>query len=187
MEEDVNKSLEVLKNGGTIVYPTDTIWGIGCDATNPKAVEKVFQIKNRPSQKSFIILLNSIKYLNKYILEIPDVAEQLFSVADNPLTVVLPGAKNLAHNLIPEEGTIALRIPQDTFCQTLLSRFKKPIVSTSANRSGDSAPSVFSEINQQILKKVDYVVNWRRSETTPGQPSSIIKVGLNGEVEIIRD
>jgi L-threonylcarbamoyladenylate synthase len=186
MVDDIKKALEVLKRGGVILYPTDTIWGIGCDATNAEAVKRVYEIKKRNDRKSMLILLGNSSYLSFYVQLVPEIAYQLIDVTDQPLTIIYPGAKNLAPNLIAEDGSIGIRITDDEFCIQLLSRFKKPLVSTSANVSNSVSPANFSEINQEIIDSVDYVVTWRQDDYTKRQPSGIIKLGKNGEVEVIR-
>lgn len=186
MIEEIKNALEILKNGGIILYPTDTIWGIGCDATNAEAVSKVYQLKQREDSKSLIILLDHPNRLNSYIDVIPDIAWDLIEVTDKPLTIIYPGAKNLAKNVINSDGTVGIRITTDEFCKNLISKFQKPLVSTSANISGDPHPSNYVKIHPDIIKNVDYVVNWRQEETSGSEPSSIIKLGLGGQVEVIR-
>jgi L-threonylcarbamoyladenylate synthase len=186
MNNEIYKIVEILNSGGVILYPTDTIWGIGCDGTNKSAVEKIYKIKQREDSKAMLILIESEARLQQYITEVPDIAYQLIEVADKPLTIIFPGAKNLASNLIAEDGSVGIRIPNDEFCQKLLTRFKKPIVSTSANISGTASPIIFSEIDEKIIKNVDYVVSWRQEDVQSGQPSSIIKLRIGGEIQIIR-
>ncbi|HQK37108.1 MAG TPA: L-threonylcarbamoyladenylate synthase [Bacteroidales bacterium] len=183
---DVNQALKTLQMGGIIIYPTDTIWGIGCDATNRAAVERVYSIKKRTEQKAMIVLMPEISWLSSYIRYVPEVAFQLIEVADKPLTLVLEGAFNLASNLMAPDGSIAVRIVRDPFCKALLEKFRKPIVSTSANFSGEPAPALFTDIEPRLLAMVDYVVTWRQNDLTPGKPSSIIRLGPGGEVSIIR-
>ena len=186
MNDDIKESLEVLKRGGVILYPTDTIWGLGCDATNAEAVKKVYDIKRRSDTKSMLVLLNDAAFLTYYVHKVPDIAYELINVADKPLTIIYPGAKNLAENLIPSDGSIGIRIPNDFFCKKLISQFKKPIVSTSANFTEKPAPGNFGDLDSEILNAVDYVVTWRQDELTRNIPSSIIKLGVNGEIQIIR-
>ncbi|MGB9747208.1 MAG: L-threonylcarbamoyladenylate synthase [Bacteroidales bacterium] len=183
---DVNQALKTLQMGGIIIYPTDTIWGIGCDATNRAAVERVYSIKKRTEQKAMIVLMPEISWLSSYVRFVPEVAFQLIEVADKPLTLVLEGAFNLASNLMAPDGSIAVRIVRDPFCQALLEKFRKPIVSTSANFSGEPAPALFTDIEPRLLAMADYVVTWRQNDLTPGKPSSIIRLGPGGEVSIIR-
>ena len=186
MQNDLIKALEVLEKGGIILYPTDTIWGIGCDATNEKAVEKIYRIKQRSDQKSMLVLLDNPNKIPSYIREIPDVAWDLIELSEKPLTIIYSGAKNLAKNLISSDGSIGIRITNDSFSQKLISKFGKPIVSTSANLSGEPSPSNYSEINQKIIDAVDYVVNWRQDDFSKTTPSGIIKLEPNGEIQIIR-
>ncbi|NOZ46831.1 MAG: threonylcarbamoyl-AMP synthase [Chlorobi bacterium] len=186
MNEDLIESLKVLEEGGTILYPTDTIWGIGCDATNTKAIEKIYAIKQRHQSKSLIILLDHEIKLARYVEDIPDIAYDLIDYSDKPLTIIYKRAKNLPANLINEDGSIAIRILKDKFCNNLISRFKKPIVSTSANISTQKSPSNFHEINEKIKLNVDYVVKWRQDETQYSIASSIIKLESNGIFKIIR-
>ncbi|MEO8087556.1 MAG: L-threonylcarbamoyladenylate synthase [Bacteroidota bacterium] len=186
MKLEIEKCLEVLKSGGIFLYPTDTIWGIGCDATNEKAVEKIFNLKDRHDSKTMIILLDVTGRLPQYINEIPAQAYELMELSEDPLTIVLPGAKNLANNLIAEDGTVAVRIVMDEFCKNLVGRFRKPIVSTSANSSGENSPADFSEVSMKIKSGVDYIVGLRQQEKVNKKPSTIIKVGLKGEIEFIR-
>lgn len=187
MQNDIIKALEVLKNGGVILYPTDTIWGLGCDATNEKAVSRIFEIKKRADQKSMLILLDNENKIPSYIKEMPEIAWDLIEFSDKPLTIIYPGAKNLAKNLIAEDGSIGIRISKDEFNRKLIERFRKPIVSTSANISGESSPQHFDEISYDIISSVDYIVQWRQNDLTKSKPSSIIKLGVKGEIEIIRE
>lgn len=186
MHEDLKNALEVLKTGGTILYPTDTIWGIGCDATNAKAVGDIYSIKQRQDAKSMLILMDTPNRMYQYISEIPDIAWELIEVADKPLTIIYPGAKNLPGNLIAEDGSIGIRIVKDDFCSQLIQRLKKPIVSTSANISGEPPPQNYHDIADNIIQNVDYVVQHRQEEQQTATPSQIIKLGLSGEIQIIR-
>jgi len=186
MKEDIAKALETLKSGGLILYPTDTIWGIGCDATNAEAVDKVYRLKEREKDKSLIILLENDHKLSSYIKEIPEVAYQLIEYADKPLTIIYSGAKNLAPNLIAEDGSIGIRIVKHPFCEQLLQRFRKPIVSTSANISGKPAPRNFSEVSEEIKNGVDYVVEFGQHDITPKQASTIMKLDPSGAFSFIR-
>ena len=185
-ENDIRHCVEVLRQGGLILYPTDTIWGIGCDATNEQAVEKVYQLKKRCEQKSMIVLVTEEKDILQYVAA-PDM--QLFDYLDTcqkPTTVIYENAIGLATNLVNQDGTIAIRICKDDFCRHLIKRFQKPIVSTSANLSGDLAPVTFRQINHTIINGVDYVVQWRQKETTENSPSALIKWN-NGKAEVIRN
>jgi L-threonylcarbamoyladenylate synthase len=186
MNNDITLALEVLRNGGLILYPTDTIWGIGCDATNPEAVERIYKLKQRADNKSMLVLIDSENRLSQYIDEVPEIAWQLIDVADKPLTIIYPGAKNLAKNLVAEDGSIGIRLVKDEFCEKLMERFKKPIVSTSANISGEKSPAIFDEISEIIKQGVDYVVNWKQDDIQPSIPSSIIKIDSAGRFTIIR-
>ncbi|WP_421940753.1 L-threonylcarbamoyladenylate synthase [Pedobacter sp.] len=186
LREEINKALEVLKSGGVILYPTDTIWGLGCDATNPEAVEKVLKIKNRPAEKSLIVLLDTDNKLQSYVAEIPDVAYDLIEYAENPLTVIFSGAKNLASNVINVDGSVGIRIAKHDFCTPLIQRFRKPIVSTSANISGAPSPKNFDDIASEIIDQVDYVVDFEQAIQNNKKPSTIIKLGPSGQFEFIR-
>ena len=186
MNEDIKKAIEVLREGGIILYPTDTIWGIGCDATNEEAVEKLYAIKHRDKSKSMLILLDNPGKLQAYIQDVPDIAWDLFDLADKPLTIIFENAKNLAPNLINSDGTIGIRITKEDFSRNLCMRFRKPIVSTSANIAGQDAPQNFNDIDPEIIDVVDYVVKYRQDEMYKQTPSSIIKLGSSGEIDIIR-
>ncbi len=186
LREEVNKALEVLKQGGLILYPTDTIWGIGCDATNKEAVEKVYALKNRSESKSMIVLLDSDSKLQSYVREIPDVAYDLIEYAEHPLTIIYSNAKNLAENIINEDGSIGIRITNHPFCKELLQRFRKPIVSTSANISGQKSPANFSEIDEEIINGVDYVVDFEQEDLSIKKPSTIMKLEPDGRFVFIR-
>jgi L-threonylcarbamoyladenylate synthase len=186
MEDEIKNALEVLKKGGTILYPTDTVWGIGCDARNKEAVNKVFKIKQRAEYKSMVTLVCDEKMLNRYVKDVPAIAWDLIETAERPLTIIFPDARMLAENVIAADGSVGIRLVKDEFCKNLIHRFGKPIVSTSANISGEPAPSGFKEIKLDILNKVDYIVNLRQKETNNTQPSTIIKIAMNGEFKIIR-
>lgn len=187
MDNEVSKAVEVLRQGGVILYPTDTVWGIGCDATNAEAVAKVFAIKQRDDNKAMIILVDGENMVLRCIKETPEVAWQLWEVSDKPLTLILPGAVWVAKNLVPEQGTLAIRITRDDFCRRVIRKLGRPLVSTSANVSGDSTPLNFAEISEQIKSKVDLVVDPKmQSPKATGKPSSIISLGLGSEINIIR-
>lgn len=187
MEEEIKKTLEVLKKGGTILYPTDTVWGLGCDARNKEAVNKIFKIKERAEYKSMVVLVCDHQMINRYVKEVPAIAWELIDAAgDDPLTIIYPEGRMLAENIIAADGSVGIRIVKDEFCRNLIHKFGKPIVSTSANISGDPTPPSFTAINPNIMNKVDYIVNLRQQETNNPKPSTIIKVALNGEVKIIR-
>ena len=189
-EEDIKNAVEVLRKGGVILYPTDTVWGIGCDATNVEAVKRVYEIKQRDDSKALICLVDSDARLQRYVRNVPDVAWQLIdSLKDSdskPTTLILDGAINLAPNLIAEDGSIGMRITQEPFSKELCYRFQKALVSTSANISGEPAAQNYQDIDPRILEAVDYVCWSRRQEHKPHQPSSIIRLKENGEVNIIR-
>ena len=188
-EEDIRRAVETLRQGGVILYPTDTVWGIGCDATNPEAVKRVYQIKQRDDSKALICLVDSDARMQRYVRQVPDVAWQLIdSLQDGgkPTTLILDGAVNLAPNLIADDGSIGIRITQEPFSKELCYRFQKALVSTSANISGEPAAQNYCDIDPRIVEAVDYVCWSRRQEHKPHTPSSIIKLGLDGEVIIIR-
>ena len=185
MNDDILKALNFLKNGGIILYPTDTVWGIGCDATNAEAVEKIFKLKKRKDNKALICLVADDRMLKKYIKKVPEAAYSIFDIPGQPITIIYDDPQNLAKNLIPDDNTIAIRIPDDDFCFQLLRRFNGAIVSTSANISGDHTPKSFKEISQEVLKGVDYVVNLHH-EKIYSKPSSIIKLSNDGKVKVIR-
>jgi len=184
--DDIVKAVEVLRSGGIILYPTDTIWGIGCDATNPAAVSRIYEIKQRQDTKSMLILMENPNLLNSYISEVPEIAWELIEVADTPLTIIYPGAKNLAANLLAKDGSVGIRITNEAFTQQLIQRFRKPVVSTSANISGQKAPQNFVEISDEIKKSVDFIVSFRQDDLTRSNPSGIIKLGVGGQIEVIR-
>lgn len=220
MEEIYRKTLEVLRRGGIILYPTDTVWGIGCDATDPEAVAKVYALKHRSDSKSMVLLASDIDMVCRYVREIPEMAVQLVEVNDSPMTIIYPGAiagkvpeacveaggasgnasadsarqpagaaKNrheLAYNVVAEDGTVGIRIPYMEFCRNLVHRLGCPIVSTSANISGEPTPKKFVEISRQIKDSVDYIVDPALEKGSTGKASSIIKVGLDSTIEIIR-
>ena len=182
----IKQALTVLREGGLILYPTDTIWGIGCDATNTEAVEKVHQLKGRNLEKSFIILLSSESQLQSYVEEIPEVAYQLIEYADKPLTIVYSSAKNIAPNAVAADGSIGIRIVKHPFCEQLLQRFRKPILSTSANISGQPSPTTYAEISPEIIQGVDYVTQYGREFQEAAKPSTIIKLDTGGKFTFIR-
>ena len=185
-EDDIKKAIEVMRKGGIILYPTDTVWGIGCDATNAEAVAKVYALKRRDDSKALICLVDSGNRLQRYVRNVPDVAWQLIEAVEKPTTLILDGAVNLAPNLIAEDGSIGIRITKEPFSHELCYRFQKAIVSTSANVSGEPAAQNYCDISQEILDGVDYVCESRRQEHKPHTPSSIIKLAADGEVKIIR-
>lgn len=186
MLKDLQNSIENLKKGNTILYPTDTVWGIGCDATNEESVKKIYRIKNREESKSLIILVSSIDMLKEYIVKIPIIAFEILKEATKPTTIIYNTPKNLACNTIAKDNTIAIRIPKDEFCENLIAEFGKPIVSTSANISGEPTPKSFSEISEAILNSVDYVVDLHKEKRSE-KSSRILKINLKNDIEIIRE
>ncbi len=184
--DDIRQAVEVMNQGGIILYPTDTIWGIGCDATNPEAVKRVFSIKHRNDAKALITLIDSEAKLEAYVTQVPEVAWQLIEVAERPLTIIYDGARNLAPNLLAEDGSAGIRITREEFSRNLCMRMRRPIVSTSANISGEPSPKNFSDISPQLLQAVDYVCTSRRDEDKNPPASNIIKLGPTGEVKVIR-
>lgn len=185
-DADIKQAIDVLRAGGTILYPTDTIWGIGCDATNPEAVRKVFEIKQREDSKALICLVDSPGRLQRYVRNVPDVAWDIIDLATKPTTVILNGAIGLAHNLLAEDGSVGLRVTSEVFSHQLCYRFQKAIVSTSANLSGQPSPQTFADISDEIKNAVDYVCLSRQRDTSRHEPSSIIKLTPSGEVTVIR-
>lgn len=202
MKEEIQKALEVLRKGGLILYPTDTVWGIGCDATDPEAVAKVYEIKRRSDSKSLVLLASDMDMISRYVKEVPEMAIQLVEVNDKPMTIIYPGAVTgpkpdgdvlpkaekyaLAFNTVAEDGSVGMRIPMMEFCQQLVFRLGRPIVSTSANISGEATPKKFAEISQDVKSAVDHIVDSALERGSTGQSSSIIKVGLDYSIEIIR-
>ena len=180
------EAVKVLRGGGVILYPTDTIWGLGCDACNPAAVEKITVLKNRPATKNYIVLVSDLYMLGHYVEQIPEIAEQLLEVADKPLTIIYPGGINLAPDVCSPDGSVAIRIPSQAFCQSVIRRLRRPILSTSANLSGEKAPARYSGIGLQIMKQADWSAPSFLEAGATGKASSIIKLGTGGEVEIIR-
>ena len=186
-EEDIKECLNTLRQGGTILYPTDTIWGIGCDPTNSGAVEKIFKIKSRSESKSLIILVDGLSMIERYVKDIPEIVYELAEVSDTPLTIIYPKGKNLAEGICSEDDSIAIRICHDEFCSELINRFRKPIVSTSANLSGKPSPGNFDEIEKTVIDKVDFVVKYRQNDRSKRLASPVIKVNLDGTIKIIRE
>lgn len=185
MIEEIQNAIQTLKRGGLILYPTDTVWGIGCDATNANAIDKVFALKQRSEKKSLICLVSDFKMLNQYVEEIPEVAYDILKYADQPTTIIYQNPIRVATNLIAEDDTLGIRVVNDKFAKSLLRKYKKPIVSTSANISGQPTPKNFDEISDEILKGVDYVVNLQKSKKS-NKASTIIKLDLDGKVQVIR-
>jgi len=186
LKDEVAKAFKIVQAGGIILYPTDTIWGIGCDAANTEAVQKIYRLKQRDEAKSMIILLDNDSKLPSYISEVPDLAYDLIEFAENPLTLVMPGAKNVSPALINSDGSIGIRISTHPFCQQLIQRLRRPLVSTSANISGKPSPQYFSQIDQEIIDGVDYVVDIDQHSMEIKTPSTIMRLSPNGSFEFIR-
>lgn len=186
MKEDIKKCCEILRAGGTILYPTDTIWGIGCDATNAEAVDKVFKLKNRDGNIPLLVLVNSVNMLERYVEDMPQIAYDLIDCATTPMTIILEKAKNLPTNLVGQDGSIGIRVTNEAFTDQLIQQFHKPIVSTSANIHGAPTAQFFQEIDNQIIASVDYVVKYRQDDQTKAKASKIIKLSNNGQITIIR-
>ncbi|MBO7371620.1 MAG: threonylcarbamoyl-AMP synthase [Bacteroidales bacterium] len=187
LKQEIDAAVKVLKEGGVILYPTDTVWGIGCDATDKDAVARVFEIKQRSDAKSLITLVADADMIGRYVKVIPQMAIELIEVNDKPMTIIYPGAMGLAENVVAEDGSVGIRVPQSEFCRQLCRRFGGAIVSTSANISGEEAPASFEDINAAILDEVDHIVDPCYEEGATGISSQIIKVGLDGEVKVIRE
>lgn len=186
LRTEIENALAVLKKGGVILYPTDTVWGLGCDATDEVAVARINDIKGRAGDKSLIILLDTDAKLQSYVTEVPDVAYDLIEYAEKPLTIVFPGAKNLAKNVISSDGSIGIRIAKHEFCQQLIQRFRKPITSTSANISGEPTPLYFDDISDEIKEAVDYIVDLEQALKIDKKPSTIMKLAPGGQFSFIR-
>jgi L-threonylcarbamoyladenylate synthase len=186
-EKEFAKLLAVLNDGGTILYPTDTIWGVGCDATNTRAVEKVYKVKERISNKSFIILVKDLEMLSNYVSSVPEIVVELLASISEPLTVIYPNGKNLPKNVVAGDGSIAIRIPDHAFCQQLLGSFGRPLISTSANLSGGNLPYSFRSIDNQIKKSVDYIVTVEQNMIARPKPSTIIRIDDDSEIHILRN
>ncbi|QQL48259.1 L-threonylcarbamoyladenylate synthase [Mucilaginibacter ginkgonis] len=186
LKDEIDKALNVIRDGGIILYPTDTIWGIGCDATNTDAVKKIYQLKQREESKSMIILVDADHKLEQYITEVPAIAFDLIEFAENPLTLVMPGAKNISPALIAEDGSVGIRVSAHPFCQQLIQRMRKPLVSTSANISGQPSPQFFDEVTEDILNGVDYVADVDQLLREPKKPSTIMRLDAKGHFEFIR-
>lgn len=187
LQEDIKKACQVLYKGGVILYPTDTVWGIGCDATNPEAVRRVYEIKKRQDTKALLVLVDSSVKVDFYVRDVPEVAWDLIDLADKPLTIIYDQARNLAPNLIAEDGSIGIRVTNEDFSRRLCQRFRKAIVSTSANISGEPTPSNFSEISEELKSQVDYIVAYRQDDLSRPKPSSILKLGAGAQIKVIRE
>ena len=184
--EDIKTAVQTLRKGGLILYPTDTIWGIGCDASNEDAVRRIFQLKQREDSKAMICLVDSANRMQRYLRQVPDVAWDLVEFAEKPLTLILDGAVNLAPSLIAEDGSVGIRVTRENISHELCYRYERAIVSTSANISGEPSPSCFAEISDEIKNGVDYIMLSRQNDLSKGKPSQIIKLGLDGQIQIIR-
>ena len=187
MIEDIKKACQVMREGGVILYPTDTIWGIGCDATNEDAVRREYEIKQRQDSKAMLVLVDSSVKVDFYVRDVPEVAWDLIDLADKPLTIIYSGARNLAANLLAEDGSVGIRVTNEDFSKRLCQQFRKAIVSTSANISGQPSPKNFSEISEEVKSAVDYIVGYRQEEISNPKPSSIIKLDKGGVIKIIRE
>lgn len=187
IQEDIAAACETLQRGGVILYPTDTIWGIGCDATNPEAVRRVYEIKRRIDSKALIVLTDSMTKVDFYVDEVPDIAYDLVDLSVKPLTIIYSKGRNLATELLGEDGSVAIRVTKESFSQSLCRKFRKAIVSTSANVSGEPSPQTFAHISDDIKNSVDYIVETRQDDKAIVPPSSIIKLGKNGEIKVIRE
>jgi L-threonylcarbamoyladenylate synthase len=185
-ENDIKESLRVLREAGLILYPTDTVWGLGCDPTRPEAVEKIFRLKSREESRSLLVLVSDLAMLERYVKQVPDMAFELVSVSETPLTIVYPGGKNLAGGVCSADGSVGIRICLDPFCNELIRRFRKPLVSTSANISGQPSPSCFGEIDQRVKSAVDYIVEHRQNDRQKSKPSPVVKIEDNGTFKILR-
>jgi L-threonylcarbamoyladenylate synthase len=186
MQNDIDQAVTVLKAGGIILYPTDTVWGIGCNAINEEAVKRIYKLKQREEKKGMLILVEDVNRILRYVKEVPEIAWQLMEVSDTPITIVYQGVVNLAKNIIGNDDTIGIRVVKDEFCKKLIAKLNQPLVSTSANISGQLSPGIFKEISDEVKNGVDYIVKWRQNDIHKACPSSIIKVGLRGEIEVIR-
>lgn len=186
MEDDIKKCLEVLKNGGIILYPTDTIWGLGCDATNKTAVDKIYQLKQRFDNQKMLVLVNTDAMIERYVDDVPEVAFQIIDCAEKPLTIIYENGKNLAENLLGENRSIGIRITKEPFTQKLIERLRKPIVSTSANIHNANSPANFKQVSDVIKQGVDYVVSYRQNDMTEHKPSSLMQIKPSGEFKILR-
>lgn len=187
LDQEVARALAVLRGGGIILYPTDTVWGIGADATNEAAVAKIYALKKREDRKGMLVLTDRLDNVSKYALKVPEVAWQLLEVADKPLTLILPDARGVAPNLVPPEGSIGIRVADHAFCKKLIYKLNRPLVSTSANAAGGVAPTTFSEISREIREGVDYAVSPAVEGRPTRKPSALVQLGTGGEIKIIRE
>ncbi len=186
MEEDIEKCLEVLRGGGLILYPTDTIWGVGCDATNAEAVQRIYRLKQRDDNKALIVLLDSAEHLDHYVVDVPYIARELLDVAVKPLTIIYDGAYNVAPCLLGTNDSLGIRVPQEPFTHRLCQLLGRPLVSTSANVSGHPSPGCYADIEDAIKQGVDYIVGYRQEDSTPHSASNIIKLSSDGTFKILR-
>lgn len=184
---DLESCLRTLRDGGLILYPTDTIWGIGCDATSDEAVRRVYALKQRADHKAMLTLVDSTSRIGSYVDTIPDIAWDLVELSERPLTIIYPRARNLAPSLLGPDGSIGIRVTRERFTHALCERFRRPIVSTSANLSGHASPKCFNEISDEVIRGVDYVVHYRRTDLTPARPSGILLLGADGTIKVIRE
>ena len=185
--DDFRQCVEILKNGGIVLYPTDTVWGIGCDATNEVAVKRIYELKKRTDNKAMLVLVDCAARITSYVEEMPDIAWDIIEVSNKPLTIIYPNAKNLATNLLADDKSIGIRVTSENFSKRLCEALRRPIVSTSANIHGETTPKYFHEINSTIKDSVDYIVQYRQNDVEEKCPSSIIKLGVNNEIKIIRE
>jgi len=185
LNEEIHNAFEIIQQGGIILYPTDTVWGLGCDATNPEAVEKIYKLKQKSKSKGMIVLMNGEKMMYNVFKDIPEVAWQIMDLSEKPTTIILDNPRNVAPNIIAPDKSLGIRLIKDPFCFKLLERMKKPLVSTSANISGKPTPIAFKDISPEIIKGVDYVVNLHRDKIA-GKPSTIIKLTSDSQVKVIR-
>jgi L-threonylcarbamoyladenylate synthase len=186
IEREATRAADVLRAGGVILYPTDTIWGLGCDATQMAAVQRIFEIKRRSDSKSMLVLMPGLSMLEAYLESIPPKALEVLESVTRPTTIIYPGARRLASNLLAEDGSVGIRLTREPFCVNLMERMDVPLVSTSANVSGQASPATFSEISPEIAELVDYVVDWRREEEEPATPSTILKIEKDGTLITLR-
>ncbi|MBO4499656.1 MAG: threonylcarbamoyl-AMP synthase [Bacteroidaceae bacterium] len=185
--EDLEQAVKVIRGGGVILYPTDTVWGIGCDASCSEAVKRIFEIKKREDSKSMLVLVDSVAKLNYYVEDVPELAYDLIDLSDKPLTLIYDGARRIAPQLIAEDGSVGIRVTKEEFSHDLCARVRGAVVSTSANISGQPSPACFGQISREILDAVDYVAEYRRDDARQARPSGIVKLGAGGLVKVIRE
>lgn len=187
MEEDIKKAIEILRKGGVILYPTDTIWGIGCDATNKDAVARIYEIKKRADNKAMLVLTDSMTSIERYVDEVPEMAFSLNDLSEKPITIIYDHAINVAPNLLGDNNSLGMRVSREKFSNELCKRFRKPIVSTSANISGEPTAHYFKEISENIKSQVDYVVQYRQNDVEPHEASSVIMLSADGTIKVLRN